>query len=372
LIATTVAGQPFCAGKKRGSQSKESYTTKALSDSLPTQYKALARRIDQLESHPVLDTLADPSEFYCEWSLKFATAASLELTGRALWILLEDNGKRGIFPIPVSWVSEVNWVDGIWYIRRPGTTKELEIASEFMAHFFYPNPSDPTEALSPLSAVGMSVIADEAIQTAQSSAFQNGLYPGLAVRVGEISDSNGGKYRPELNADQRKTLIGTIRAAVGGANRNGEPVILDNMIEDVFPITRNPAEMGFLDSGRFTEKRIQHAFGVNPILLGEIEGANRASSTSAEHNFNTKKINPLLALISQTATEWLAPWYKDKSLVVWLPECVAHDAEIEIKKWAISGKHATVNEHRARLGLPPIKGGDAREFKALGRALKNG
>jgi phage portal protein BeeE len=163
---------------------------------------------------------------------------------------------------------------------------------------------------------------------------------------------------------------------VGGANRNGEPIILDNMIESVTPITNKPDEMGFLDSGRFTERRIQQAFGVSPILLGEIEGANRASSVSAEEIFNANKVNPLLAMISQTATEWLAPWYKDKSLVVWLPECVAHDSEVEIRKWAISGKHATVNEHRARLGLPPVKGGDTfsteKRFKSLGRAIKNG
>jgi phage portal protein BeeE len=308
--------------------------------------------------------------------LKFVTAASLELTGRALWLLTEENGKRVIFPIPVSWVSDVDWKNEIWFVRPPGAVKDLEIGFESMAHFCYPSPADPREALSPLSAVGMSVHADEAIQTAQSSAFQNGLYPGLAIRVGEVADSNGNKYRPELNNDQRSQLINTIRARVGGANRNGEPIILDNMIESVTPITNKPDEMGFLDSGRFTERRIQQAFGVSPILLGEIEGANRASSVSAEEIFNANKVNPLLAMISQTATEWLAPWYKDKSLVVWLPECVAHDSEVEIRKWAISGKHATVNEHRARLGLPPVKGGDTfsteKRFKSLGRAIKNG
>jgi phage portal protein BeeE len=49
----------------------------------------------------------------------------------------------------------------------------------------------------------------------------------------------------------------------------------------------------FLESGQSTKSRIFQSFGVNPIIVGEIAGANRAYAAVAEAVFCSNVINPL-------------------------------------------------------------------------------
>ena len=94
-------------------------------------------------------------------------------------------------------------------------------------------------------------------------------------------------------------------------------------------------------------------FGTTPIMMGEIEGANRASSLAAEDHFCSYTLNQKIELISQCMTEWLGPMFGSDQ-VVWIERCQPHDAEMELRKMDLAAKHGVMraNELRQFAGLP--------------------
>src|SRR5262249_38155193 len=155
-------------------------------------------------------------------------------------------------------------------------------------------------------------VTDVALQQAQERAFLLGLFPGLAVVIGKqaaASLTGTPGERPLLTKEQRLSIITALKQAYRGSRNYDEPIILDALIEDVKKVTQNPREMDFLNSGNATKERVTQGFGTNPIVMGEIEGANRASAIVADRIFCDVTINPKIELISQCLTRWVAPRY---------------------------------------------------------------
>ena len=73
------------------------------------------------------------------------------------------------------------------------------------------------------------------------------------------------------------------------------------------PSRNKPTEMDFLDSGNgHQESRIFQAFGVNPIIVGEIQGANRAQAAVAEASVLLQRHQPTAdaAWASRSRSSW--------------------------------------------------------------------
>jgi phage portal protein BeeE len=364
LVAQRVAAQPIRAARKAPGKRPGSMRLKAMQESLPMQYKSMADGLEPLDQHILLDTLADPSDLATSWSLVFSVVASLEITGRALLWATSEKGKRLILHLPTSWATKVSVNGGPWTIHPAGRTTPIDIPAAEVVHFFYPDPSDPHGALSPLQQLARAVTADEAIEDSQLSAHRQGIRPGVIIKAGRLKNANtGGEgMRPHLTPDQRNQLITAIRNGYQGTHRRGEPLIVDGLIEDVIPFDRTIQEMDFLGSSKLTKERILQGFGVNPILLGAIEGANRASAVAADEIFVANKIGPITEQLSLAMTEWLGPLFaaKNEKLVVWIERAKAHDEDLTFRYrqlLALRGK-VTGNEARGWAGLPPIDGED--------------
>lgn len=288
-----------------------------------------AANVKQLDTHPFLDLLANPNPLMTSWSLLYTAAASMEICGRSLWWL---PGKSAIWPIPISWVTSFEggsrWTS--FKIRTPYSGEEFEIDADECVFAFYPDPSDPHGAISPLQAAWSAIDADEQIITTQASIFRRGIMPTSAIILGEDGDT---KVRPRLEDSQRRQIINAVRKMYAGAFHAGEPLILDQMIADVKPLQNTPREMDFVKSGDAIKARIFQAFGVSAIIAGEIEGSNRASSDAADRHFIRFCIGPKLELMSQTLTSWLRVVYGEPDLVVWFERPVADDAAVSLQ-WA--------------------------------------
>ena len=179
------------------------------------------------------------------------------------------------------------------------------------------------------------------LQKSQLVTFEEGFKPKHALIVGETKDSSGVGYRPQL--DQIRSGVNSsasLKKLYSGFTKNGEPLILDGMIEDVKKLSNNPDEMDFLDSGKTTKERITQIFGTNPVIMGQLEGANRASSFAAKEHFAEFTVNPKIELINQTLTTTLGPRYEkeNEKLVVWMEPIVPADAEMELKKYELAAK----------------------------------
>lgn len=376
LIAQRVAGQTIHIGRPNAPAGPTGATqTFMRKDLLPLCVKSIGSNVAPAESHPLLDLLADPYELGTGWTLMYVTVASLELTGRAIWYVdpghdvvdmsgghLATVRRAQILPIPVSWIQSVARDRSVWKIRDPMTGDVWDLPGEQVVHFFYPDPADPWGCLSPLGAIAKTVLADESIMDAQWRVFKQGHFPGFAIKIAEQASPGGGKWRPELTEVQRAQLVGSIRRMYQGSYKLGEPFILDGLIDSIEKLTLTPAELGFLDSGKMTKSRILQGYHVNPILLGEVEGANRASATVADEIFVGNKINPLIEMLSQAMTAWLGPIFAGgEKLVVWIEPATPKDAEMASKNWGLALQQGAVTKNefrRAVLNLPSIEGGD--------------
>ncbi len=380
-IANRLAGQAYAMGKRlngkkssKGSKVFQPNSTELLPGHLKSHL--MATEIEMVAEHELLDALRRPNLHMVAWSLFYSTAASLMLTGRSFWWMTRtEDGRLEITPVPAHWVTFVYAESGKFLhyeVKRPNTTTEpIPVEPKDMLFFPFTDPADPFSTISPLQTQATAVAIDESIQTAQFRAFKNGIFPGVLLRVGKI-DGIGGMpgELPLLDGAQRRDLVAAVQALYGGVLNYGDPLILDALIEGVEKLTHSPQEMDFLDSGEAVKKRIFQAFGVNPIITGQTDGANRAQAAVADGIFSASVINPMADLIGQVVSAWIARYggTKDKDLMFWIEPSRPNDDELRLKEWmaGLTNLVVTPDEYRMNvLNLGPQSEEEKKQLKEL-------
>lgn len=375
VIGQRLATLPFHVGRRhRGRRQGHDAAGRGLHKAfLPGFLKAHVDQLDLLDEHPLLDAVDDPNPLMVRWVLLFCTAANLLLTGKAFWWFREGEGPRqgrlDIWPLPSNWMEpdHSQALFGGWKLKIPGQAGDgYPLHRDTVAYMYLPRPDNPLDAISPLAANARAVVVDEQIQEAQRNGFTRGVFADWAVVVGRHPDAQGRPgERPFLTSDQKRQIIHALTQAYRGVAHAGQPIILDALIEDVKRLSSSNREMDFRDSSKHSKERITQGYATNPIVMGQIEGANRASAVVAEENFCQAAVNPLAELISQGITAWAGPLYGDESgrLVAYLEPARAEDPETQVQEenLLISGRAIRVDELRARHNLPPWgpeQGGD--------------
>jgi len=358
LIAQRVCSQRVCVGfAPTGRRFKRFKRLKSSS----------GQRIEPLDSHPLLDTMANPNPWWTYWQLMFASICSLEVTGRTLWWLRKQDGQTQILFIPTPWIYEIDPLRA-WYRIRPvySASAEFDIPGEECVELHYPSPDGglPTEVLSPLQRVCEAVKSDQQIQIAQSAAIRNGIYPSVILTAGKLPGANGQPgERPTFTPQQREDLVTAIRQRFAGVTSMGEPLILDSLIERIDRLNQSAVELDFSNSSKIIKGRVLEAYGVSEVLMGCVSNANRATSVTADEIFVFNKINPLLELLSGVFTQRMAPLFASgrRRLQVWIEPARPHDAELFQKEWDSASRlgFVTKNEYRINvLNIPAVPGGD--------------
>lgn len=341
---------------------------------LPGAMKQLAAQAELIESHPVLDAIDDPNPIMVRWSLFFVTVASLLLTGKGYWWVKAKETEDGegkaagieIWPLPSSWVSPVHTEEKLyqsWEVTPDGTHEAFPVPAEQIIFFSLPDPSSLLGSQSVLQNQARAVISDEAIAEAQRRGFANGVFPGVAVVIGRQTGIDGKPGdRPTLNREQRAQIITAFKQAYRGVYNYDEPIILDQLIQDVRRVTSTNREMDFQNSGQYTKERITQGFGVNPISMGQVEGANRASSATADDHLCQNTVNPIIELMSQTITAWLNPILAapGERLCLFIEEAHAVDPDSDRADWGALWAAGACSKDELRAGLrslPPMVGG---------------
>lgn len=370
VVTQRIANQPVFVARVNPTPSIRSL--KGLVDAGDFDVKNLSKdinpnRLELIEDHPLCDLIDHPNDLMVRSVLWTNTVTNLLVTGRSLWVLSEDgDGNPQIIPIPTTWAKPVHQGGKkfvAWEVKPPSSPDDpMIVPRDRMAHFYFPDPSDPFKALSPLQMQARGILSDEAISEAQQIAFRNGIFPNMAVVVGDVETADG-PAQVELQPGQRISLIKWIQQQFVGMRNYGHPIILDALIKDIKRISEKPNEMDFLDSSGLTKTIIYEGFGVNPISAGQVEGANRASSAVADEHLLTNTVNPIINLLSQGMTKWLSPLFAtdNERLKIWIAPAEPRDAEMNIKKWDIARQTFSVTRNDVRtklMGLPPLDGFD--------------
>lgn len=361
-IANRLAAQLMKVARKNGRKNIPEQERQALPKWLK---EAQFATLEPLARHELLDVVNRPNPYMVQWHLMWITATSLQATGQSYWWFSRKNGRNQVWPVPTHWVSpgRSDGVTTTWYVKPDGMNGEpFEVDGSLMARFYLPDAGNPMQAMSPLSAADRPILSDDAIHESQYNGFQGGHMPDHAFIIGEKEDGDGIKRRPELSPDQRNELTVRLKQLYGGPRRHGRFILLDGLVSDVKRLTMAPTEMDYLASMKLTEREIEKIFGVNPIMMGEVEGANRASATVADDIFLSNVVNPQLAMIGQVLTAFLerCELFSEQNVVVYFDEIVARDPDLEQKDWQFAFDRGMVSIDQYlthRLGLPPWKAG---------------
>lgn len=357
-IASKVASQPIHVGWRKKSEEGGVLMTKAADGQDRDD-------IEQVESHAFLDALDNPNDYDVRFSLLFRTAWSLRATGKAIWWLDDKSepGRLKIFYFPSHWAKpehEENRPFARWRVCPPNVAGDgFPVEHKDIVYFAMPDAANPLKCLSALRSQAKAVNLDHKILAAQSNKMDEGIRPSVVIRAGTIPSPGGGEERMELTAKQRTQLMEALKAYYSGTTRDGEPFIVDRLIESIDNFGRSPQEFDFGESSMMMKNRIQHGQGVNPIVTGQVEGANRASAAVAQEIFYSLVVNPMLAIMSQTLTRDIGMRYPvpaGRSLHIWFEPARARDEELKLKETQalFAGGTLTLNEARQRHGLPRL------------------
>lgn len=324
------------------------------------------QNVELFDTHPILDLFegshVQPNKYMSVWDLLYCTAYSLEAVGEAIWWCDFNGESKSIWYWPRSWIRPIPYngdAYGLWKIDIPGVPSDAfpPISGDDIIPFRYPNPADPTRSHSPTAAQSRSINTDDQIQDTQLASMKNAMRPSLGVVIGDVLPSpNGGQVKPELTAEQRKQIIEALRLAYRGAMHTGDPIILDGLISDIKQIFASPGELDYPNSSTIVRDRIRQGYGVNPFIMGQVEGSNRATAHVAMESHYSLKVNPICTLISKQLTRRIGPRFaaEGEKLLVWLTHAVSSDEDLVIRQVDSLSRASFIrpSEARAKYGLP--------------------
>lgn len=315
--------------------------------------------------HSVLWLLDQPNKVQGRFELIYITAMNLLLTGEWYWIggVNKTGDKAELWAVPSSWMvpDHSKGLYGGYKLQTGFGGEGIPIPRENVCRGYFPDPSDIKACLSPLAMCASPAKIDDYILGSQEGSFERGIFPQIALVVGQSVGPDGRTVngpRPSLTGPQRRQLVRAVRHVWSQTVSQGDPAILDGLIEDVKKLQMTPQEMDWQRSAEQVKQRIYRTFGVNPYITGEITQGNRAQAVVAEQNFATNVLNPILENISIAATNFFGPFYEDgDTLAVWLEQAVPKDEEREDRQWAQArtAGDVTQEEVRARMGLEPLE-----------------
>ena len=326
--------------------------------------KVPAKEVEVLDEHDVLDLLARPNHVQKKSEFLFCLVANLYLTGES-WIIggKDSAGDTTMWAVPSTWV-DVEHKETLFSgfrLRADGYVGNIEIPPEAITRVYFPDPSDLKKVTSPVMANWEAIKTDESLQKAHKASFDQGIFPKIAIGIGRNIDHTGKQLatRPVLNGEQREQLMSAIQSVWMDSAADGLPAILDGLIEEVTVLQSTPLEMDYMNSSKMIKDRIFQAFGLNPIIVGEITASNKAQALVAERSFMRNVLQPLADSISMTMTDYLGPWYdKPKRLAVWLEKDLPKDEDLTVKKWQFGVDKGLVSDEEFRremFGLEPLE-----------------
>lgn len=360
--ANRIAEQRLLVARTTRRRTERSFDDMELKHFVPDWVKSQAGllNLEPLDSHPLLSAVQNPNPHMVEWMLGWATGFSLEATGASHWWFRKVGAELQIWPVPSHWIKPTA-IDK-WFVGVNGDfSNATELTSDEICRFYIPDPSNPLLPMSSLGAASTTILAEDAIQRSQERSFQAPM-PAYAFTIGERTDADGVKRRPELTREQRGEIDEMINRMMAGPQNRAKAILLDALITNFHRLTPPNAEMDFQQSGKQVARKIQQIFGTNPILMGEVENANRASSVVAEKLHLDTVVNPRLAMIGQVLTAFAgrSKLINDKTVVAFYKPVVSRDPDIEQRDWAFASNRGMVSDDDFRvhrLGLPKKKNG---------------
>ncbi len=306
-------------------------------------------------SHPAQALFDNVNPHWTCRSFWYQVEASLCLWGSAPIAIFHDGAGT---PAELWWLNphrfravphKTDYIQGYIY-EKDG--REIAFEPHEVMWLRYPNPIDEYAALSPLAALRMTVDMNTDAVAFNRRFFQNDGTPGRVYIKTEAT----------LTRAEATALRARWEEAFKGPNKSHRIAVLDKSA-DLASLGVSQKDMDFTEGQRFTKEEIAGAFGVPPMLIGDLRHATLNNFRVAKTSFWDETMVPELELVEGFINHVLTPQLGsgltanfDLSEIAALREDQSEKAKRQ--KLLTESGIMTINELRAQDGLPAVLWGD--------------
>lgn len=330
----------------------------------------LFRGSQEIDSHPLLDLLNNPSPNYGQVEFFQAVYAYLLISGNSyvlqngpetgepqeLYPLRPDRiriapASKGNLPTAYNYMLGGKVVETYQVDRKTGQSK--------IKHIKLFNPLDDYYGLSPIMAASMDIDQHNLSNKHNVALLQNGARPSGAV-VFKPKDETGGDV--QLTDSQRNQILNDLNQRFQGPNNAGRPMLLEGDF-DWKSMGMSPKDMDFTSLKNFSARDIALVYGVPSQLVGVPDSQTYSNLAEARLALYTETVLPLMDRIQSDMNEWLTPQFGDDLKLHYDIDSIPAMAEqrrrvFESVTSGVQNGILTRNEAREQLGYDTMDGAD--------------
>ena len=330
----------------------------------------LFRGSQEIDSHPLLDLLNNPSPNYGQVEFFQAVYAYLLISGNSyvlqngpetgepqeLYPLRPDRiriapASKGNLPTAYNYMLGGKVVETYQVDRKTGQSK--------VKHIKLFNPLDDYYGLSPIMAASMDIDQHNLSNKHNVALLQNGARPSGAV-VFKPKDETGGDV--QLTDSQRSQILNDLNQRFQGPNNAGRPMLLEGDF-DWKSMGMSPKDMDFTSLKNFSARDIALVYGVPSQLVGVPDSQTYSNLAEARLALYTETVLPLMDRIQSDMNEWLTPQFGDDLRLHYDIDSIPAMAEqrrrvFESVTSGVQNGILTRNEAREQLGYDTMDGAD--------------
>jgi len=301
--------------------------------------------------HAILKVLYKPNSLMTGRDFMYTIAGHLQLTGNAYILMNAPKNPTELFPLnPASIRANFNETRTaiISYTYTVGT-KSFVYDPTLIVHLKKPNLKNPYFGAGVVEHIPEWIDIDSAALEFNRLFFKSGAAPSGILET----DATDMKAMELAKAGFELKYAGAVNAHKTAVLGKGSKYTATSA---------NPRDMEFSElDARFRDK-ILSAFGVPKSVLGIVDDVNRANAEASYYVFMMFTIDPEMKMLVAYINEWLLPvftgtdsYYFDYDNII--PE---NDVlELQENQTSLGGQSwTTINEVRAKEGLPPIENGN--------------
>ncbi|MFN3867624.1 MAG: phage portal protein [Hyphomicrobiaceae bacterium] len=367
LVAIESLGAPVWAPRDYAAFAREGFMQNAIvyrsvrmiAEAAATIPLLLYEGATDLDSHPLLDLLANPSaeltgtEFFESWygyllvsGNAYIEAVAVDGRLRELHALRPD--RMRVVPGRDGWPEGYDYTVGGNTVRLSGDVTDgvRRILHQRLFH-----PANDYYGMSPIEAAASAIDIHNQAGKWNKALLDNSARPSGAL----VYSSREG----QLTDEQFERLKGELETGFQGARKAGRPMLLEGGL-DWKPLGMSPKDMDFVEARNAAAREIALALGVPPMLLG-IPGDNTYSNyQEATRSLWRQTVLPLVSRSAKALSTWLAPAWGDRLEL--RPDLDAIDALSSERDqlWSRLERSSflTRDEKRAAAGYGPSAGPD--------------
>lgn len=288
---------------------------------------------------------------------------------------LYDNAYVTVIPVERDGVKTVEtrtlrpiWVNAVagigpygvqsYVVKYPEDPAPVTIPAESVIHLHGWNPVDERVGVPPIKALKANLA-----EQIHAVAFRDQLWQ-RGGRVGSFltRPADAPEWEPAART-KFKREFSSAWSGDSGSKAGGVPLLEDGM--ELKRVGFAAREEQFVEATKLSLTQVAAAFYINPTMVGILDNANYSNVREFRRMLYGETLGPILEQISQRLNAFLLPHLDipadGKTVLTFDTESRTNgtfEEQMTVAGTAVGGPVVTPNEFRARIGLPPLEGGD--------------